>query len=481
MKHTPFIQQGFALANQYDADDSLQQVLNLYLSPDVRAATEKDMRALGALAVSREQLEHCAEAERNQPYVEHYDTFGNKTSKLVTSAGWKYMKKVAAEQGLVSVGYENAYGDKTRVVQFARLYIMNCSMATFLCPLAMADGAARIMKDFDRDIYDRLISRNPEEMWTSGQWMTERSGGSDLSNYETVAVHDGTGYRLTGFKWFSSATDANMSLALAKTQEGISLFLVDLEAAGSSIQIARLKNKLGTHALPTAELELNGVPARLIGQAGRGVKAISTILNITRIYTAVTACSGLRRAYGIVKAYSEVRMIKDKKLIQKPLHQRTMTQLLVTLTALTHLSFYVTALLGKDEAGTASPEERILLRCLTPLAKAFVSKKSHLGVGECCEAMGGLGYIETALKDPASRKVLAERFNMAPISIAEEADLKDVMFDVAHGVCATLLTEAAVTLKDDRLQEMAIRWNSPRNRGERSDAWLLGVDNSARL
>ena len=55
------------------------------------------------------------------------------------------------------------------------------------------------------------------------------------------------------------------------------------------------------------------------------------------------------------------------------------------------------------------------------------------------------------------------------------------MFDVAQGVCATLLTEAAVTLKDDRLQEMAIRWKSPKNRGERSDSWLLDLDSTARL
>jgi putative acyl-CoA dehydrogenase len=513
MKYVPFVQEGFTLGNQYDADCSLQQVLDLYLPKKVRSETREDLRSLGNLTVSPELLEHCAEAERNQPFVEQYDTFGNKRSKLVTSAGWKHMKSVAAKLGLVSVGYENAYGDTTRVVQFARLYIMNPAMATFLCPLAMTDGAARIMKDHDSEVFTRLISRDPTKIALGSQWMTELGGGSDLSNYETVAYNDGEGYKLCGRKWFTSALDSELSLALAKTNEGISLFLIDLPKAGSSIQIQRLKKKLGTHALPTAELELNHVPARLIGEAGRGVKFISPILNITRIYTAVTACSGLRRAYEMVKAYSNVRKIKDKKLIEKPLHQRIMTQLLVTLTAITHLSFFVVALLGKEEAGTATEEERILLRSLTPVAKAYVSKQAHLGVGECCEAMGGLGYIEAdpsfnvarifrdgfvsciwegtanvlsldfarALKDPVSRQVLAKRFDLPPISLDDESELKAVMWSAAHQICATLLKEAAAQLKDEKLVEIAARWQSPNNRGQRSDAWLLGVETAARL
>ena len=60
-----------------------------------------------------------------------------------------------------------------------------------------------------------LISRT--KMWTSGQWMTEKKGGSDVSRTETVAVKDDKGqFRLYGYKWFTSATDSQMSLGLAK-------------------------------------------------------------------------------------------------------------------------------------------------------------------------------------------------------------------------------------------------------------------------
>lgn len=97
------------------------------------------------------------------------------------------------------------------------------------CPLAMTDGAAYTIKHIlDNDkvenperlqaAYKRLVSRNPEEAWTSGQWMTEKRGGSDVSNTETIAFKQGDSdvYRLYGYKWFTSATDSQMTLALAK-------------------------------------------------------------------------------------------------------------------------------------------------------------------------------------------------------------------------------------------------------------------------
>ena len=78
------------------------------------------------------------------------------------------------------------------------------------------------------------MSRNPQHFWTSGQWMTEKNGGSDVgkkaeictqfndiiaTSTETVALFDNEQqcHRLYGYKWFTSATDANMSLTLARS------------------------------------------------------------------------------------------------------------------------------------------------------------------------------------------------------------------------------------------------------------------------
>lgn len=69
----------------------------------------------------------------------------------------------------------------------------------------------------------------------------------------------------------------------------------------NGVKIIRLKRKLGTRALPTAELELKGMRAWLIGEEGEGIKQIATVLNITRVHNAVSAISFMRRGLAIAK------------------------------------------------------------------------------------------------------------------------------------------------------------------------------------
>ena len=61
----------------------------------------------------------------------------------------------------------------------------------------------------------------------------------------------------------------------------------------------RLKDKLGTRALPTAELSLEGTPARLVGGVGEGVRKIAALLNITRAYNACCAAASMRRGVAL--------------------------------------------------------------------------------------------------------------------------------------------------------------------------------------
>jgi alkylation response protein AidB-like acyl-CoA dehydrogenase len=79
-----------------------------------------------------------------------------------------------------------------------------------------------------------LTSRDPTKFWTSGQWMTERKGGSDVADgTQTEAFEQADPYyKLYGYKWFSSATDADITITLARVcdqnQKVISFVQVDL-------------------------------------------------------------------------------------------------------------------------------------------------------------------------------------------------------------------------------------------------------------
>ncbi|KAJ1565623.1 hypothetical protein HK405_011947, partial [Cladochytrium tenue] len=295
-------------------------------------------------------------------------------------------------------------GARGRLLQAGMLVCWSSMSAMVGCPLAMTDGAAVVLRDVDPAVARRLWGRDPDRFFTAGQWMTERPGGSDVSNGETWAEPAGDGsngeWLLTGFKWFSSATDADVALALARTAGTggrQSLFLVDVARAKreGTVRVERLKRKHGTTPLPTAELRLERAVGRLVGEEGRGVKGISPVLNVTRLHTALHAVSCLTRAAQVVMAYSRVRRVRGRLLLELPLHRHAVAGIQLARLGLTHLALLVAELQGKTEAGTATAAEGHLGRALTPLTKAYVSTRGYAATRDCCEALGGLGCIET--------------------------------------------------------------------------------------
>ncbi|RMX75430.1 hypothetical protein D0869_11633 [Hortaea werneckii] len=282
------------------------------------------------------------------------------------------------------------------------------------------------------EAYRRLTSRDPSEAWTSGQWMTERSGGSDVRNTETVATfagHDAGGkdahemplgpWSISGFKWFSSATDSQMAVLLAQTEKGLSAFYAPMRRTstdGSTVEmngvsIQRLKPKLGTRALPTAELVLDGMRAYLIGQEGEGVKEISAILNITRVHTAIGALGYWGRGLAISRAYARVRKVQGSLLENNIAYVHALAENSLQYAAHMHFGFFTVLLLGivaeprsfQDSINGKSastrlvssvPQAQALLRLLTPIAKCKCSRAAASGVQECMESLGGVGFLE---------------------------------------------------------------------------------------
>jgi len=254
-----------------------------------------------------------------------------------------------------------------------------------------------------------LTSTDPAQFWTAGQWMTERTGGSDVSGTSTDAAklngpsEFGATHALSGTKWFTSATTSQMALTLARPEgaaagsRGLSLFYLELrDPAGklNNIQIHRLKDKLGTKALPTAELSLQGTPARVLGGEGDGIKKIANVLNITRIYNSICALGHMRRALDLAQSYSGKRKAFGKLLNEHPLHRETLRWLEEDFRRCFALTFFVAHLLGKEEVGEITASERVLLRVLTPIVKLFTAKKAINISSEVVEMFGGAGYVE---------------------------------------------------------------------------------------
>jgi alkylation response protein AidB-like acyl-CoA dehydrogenase len=404
---TGFYQAEPALGNQYTEDPLVRTLLRRRLPPAIFAAVDPGLERLGARAAT--DIAAAGEAaEAAPPRHIPYDAWGRRVDRIETSAGWQTLERIAVEEGIVATAYEREHGPWSRLHQCVRSYLFAPSSALFSCPLAMTDGAARCLElhgdaELRRTVYPHLVSRDPATFWTSGQWMTERTGGPDVSETSTIARPDGDGFRLYGTKWFTSATTSQLALTLARIDgapsgtRGLSLFCVELRDADGAlrgIRIHRLKDKLGTRALPTAELSLEGTPATLVGGQGSGVAKIAAVLNITRIANACAAAAGMRRAVQLARDYAVKRRAFGRRLIDLPLHLETLAQLEVETHAACHLVFHAAELLGRQECGVATPGDSALLRLLTPIVKLMTAKQAVAVASEALEAFGGAGYIE---------------------------------------------------------------------------------------
>ncbi|KIW31227.1 uncharacterized protein PV07_02892 [Cladophialophora immunda] len=431
-----------ALENPFTSDESYKRVLEWYLPPHVLEVVNHRLTKFAEEAISPEINELISNAESQQPYVKTHNVWGARYpyDRLVTSHGWKELGKWGSKNGVIALGYEEEFKEYRRLVQHAFNYTFSASSAVYSCPVSMTSGAARLVsKQLSsvpadhpfHEIYRLLIAR--EGNWISSQWMTERPGGSDVQNSETVAVYsplpNKTGrygsieegdYLVSGFKFFSSATDCDMALILAKTESGqLSLFVaptrrtVDIDGkrqqVTNGVRIHRLKNKMGTKELPTAELELNNVRAHLIGPLDRGIATIALLLNVTRTHNFITALSCWRRGMAIAKSFAKIRTTIDQPLWTFPMHLRMLANMEVKHRGALQLAFFTTALLSFADNGfppehiqrkgyvpLPSPGEQteIILRTLTATAKAVICKTGTLSLQECQEAMGGVGYMD---------------------------------------------------------------------------------------
>ncbi|RYD15481.1 MAG: acyl-CoA dehydrogenase [Lysobacteraceae bacterium] len=403
---TGFIQPGPTLANTFDDDRALRSHLRRVLPGELLAVAGTDYAALGEHAAKA--WESARSRTPEAPRLVQWDAWGTRVDRIETTRAWQHGPVLAARFGLVATGHEAAHGAHARVDQFARVYLHHVASEFFTCPLAMSDGAVAALKASGNAalcarVLPRLLSRDPDRLWISGQWMTETAGGSDVGRTATVARRDAQGrWRLHGRKWFTSAVIGEMALALARREgagdgaDALALFLVetrDAEGCWNGIRVDRLKDKLGTRELPTAEIHLEGSLAEPVGDLAHGVRQVAPMLNVTRTWNAVCALATMRRCLALTLAHARRREAFGHALARLPLHRATLAALQAEFEAAFGLVFFVVELLGRVEHGGGDADQA-LLRALTPLAKLWTAKLAVRIASETCEAFGGAGYIE---------------------------------------------------------------------------------------
>ena len=477
-----FTQAAPQLGNQFRDDPLLGSWLRRTLPADAARELTDELDELGALAGGSLYQLQLADRE-NEPVLRQWDAWGNRQDAVEVSPLWREAERLTVKHGLVATAYEAGFGRHARLAQFAKVYLFHASSDVYTCPLAMTDGAARcLIESGNAHLMARalphLTSRDPRQFWTSGQWMTETTGGSDVGRSQTRAVKDGAHWRLYGRKWFTSAVTSQMALTLARPEgnppggKGLAMYFLEVrDAAGrlNGIRVDRLKDKLGTRKVPTAELMLDGTVAELVGPSANGMRSIEPMLAVTRMWNSVCAVSFMRRGLALARAYSAQREAFGQPLANLPLHVETLAGLEAETWGAFLMTFLLVELNGRREKGEIDAEQAALLRLLTPLTKLVTGKQAVSVVSEAVESFGGAGYVEDTglpqlLRDTHVLPIWEGTTNVLSLDALLRSDL--------HSGLAALMGRASACLRSVQQPRLQAAARQAVGAMERAALWL---------
>ena len=366
-------------------------------------------------------------ADNTPPSLNRRTPLGDPLDQIDFDSSYDELLDIAARSEMLHVKYNPAlrekFGGNRNTLSFAAGQIYAMGEMGVYCPICMTDGAALLIDRYgdprDRErLLPALSARRGDELYTGAMFLTEKSGGSDLSVSLTEARRKKRNrYHLNGEKWFCSNVNADVIMTLARTgarEEGIwglSLFQVEKfleDHSRNPMEIIRLKDKMGVRSMATGEVKFNNTVAKRIGEEGQGFKLMAEMINLSRMYNSVAALGASRRA--IVEAYQYLnhRITFGEKAVGHPLVRQKFHEL----GALYVSNFYMVwrAIEAMDRAEMGDEGEAELLRVLTPLAKWWSAEQAVYIVRECMELMGGNGYIEDFVMPKLFRDV-----NVLPI------------------------------------------------------------------
>ena len=396
--------------NFYEADPQLRALLTLYLPPDLLAHLEPHLHRLGELAGGR--LDELAEsADKNPPVLHQRDRFGRDEPWIEYHPSYREMEEIAFGQyGLHAMSHRGGVLDWPQplppLAKYAFQYLFVQAEFGLMCPVSVSDTSAHLIIRFGSEelkqrLVPRMLSQDMDELWKGTQFMTEKSGGSDVGNIATTAVAEGDHWRLYGEKWFCSHTDGDVAMLLARPEgaptgtRGLGLFAMPwrLESGErNAIRIVRLKDKLGTRSMASGEIKLEGALAWHVGDIGQGLKQMMHQVNRSRLSHGVRAASMMRRCLNESLQVARHRVAFDKRLIELPLMRRQLLKLMVpTEQALSYFA-YTAHVMEKADAGDDAAAR--VQRILTPLLKFRTARDNIQVATGAMEARGGNGYVE---------------------------------------------------------------------------------------
>jgi hypothetical protein len=480
--------------NWYEIDPNLSKLMDRYVSPADRDWAEGILRRWGELC-GGPIAERAEIIDKNPPRLERYDRLGDEIASVVHHPSAIDQKRDIWNEGPTGVAARDGREIPT-VLGSAFTYLLSQSDTGMVCSTGMTGGVEALVDryappDVREKILPRLQSPTYDGSWDGAMFMTEIRGGSDLAASETTAKQVNGKWVLNGAKWFCSNVDARAIATLARPEgaedglRGLALFLVPGERSDGTrngIRIKRLKDKLGTRSVPTAEIELVDAEAYIMSNPNaaesqtRGLNRMMGMVNGSRMGVATMGLGIMRRSFLESAIYAAHRMAFGKRLDELPMVQETLVNMVVAVEAVSAIVFEAASLASSkgDEEG------RRLYRILVPLSK-FKGARGGLELAtQAVEIYGGNGYIETfptarQLRDAQCHTIWEGTENIICLDV-----LRAMGKESAHDALLNRVDAALSAVSHSSLSAMKDTVAKARREAQEIIAFIAGADSDVR-
>jgi putative acyl-CoA dehydrogenase len=378
------------------------------------------LRDAGELAGDPLAIAHSERAERNEPILRTHDRYGHRIDQVELDPSWHWALRQAIERECHGLPWRDPQPG-AHVVRAALFMTWSQVNAGVMCPVSMTHAvvpALRESPELAAEWEPRLVRADYDGGALAGMAMTEKQGGSDVRANTTRAVPIGDDWwEITGHKWFCSYPPCDVFLTLAQTDEGLSCFLIEgpsRPGGQPGFRIQRLKDKLGTRSLPSSEVEFQAVPARLVGEEGRGVQTIIRMVNHTRLDCLLGSAASIRWGTAQAVHHARHRSAFGRLLADQPAMRNVLADLQLESEAATATALRVAR--SYDDADAP------FRRFATAVSKYWICKRAPQHALEALESLGGNGYVEESgmprlLRDSPLNSIWEGSGNVAALDI----------------------------------------------------------------